>query len=336
MNKKKIFFIYALESTFILNDIKILKDKFDVRCLNLTPYRSTMRKLVYALKILLDIIRGTIWADVTYSWFADIHALFAVIFSKIFKKKSIVVVGGYEVVKAPEIGYGGMLNPIKAKMIRFILRYADKILAVSISNMKEILRWTKRDIHLIYNLVDCEKYKPQGFKERLVITVGTVNKLTLKRKGIETFVKAARYLPDIPFVVIGKWEDNSVEYLKSIAPKNVSFTGYLPEEELIKWYRRAKVYCQLSFYESFGVSLAEAMACGCIPVVTSKGAIPEVVGDCGFYVPYWDEKEAAKAIEKALNASKKLEIKARRRIERLFSKEKRKIKLEKLVREVTM
>ena len=38
------------------------------------------------------------------------------------------------------------------------------------------------------------------------------------------------------------------------------------------------VYLQLSYYESFGVSVAEAIACGCVPIVTAGTALPEVCG----------------------------------------------------------
>jgi glycosyltransferase involved in cell wall biosynthesis len=41
------------------------------------------------------------------------------------------------------------------------------------------------------------------------------------------------------------------------------------------------VYVQASRHEGFGLSVAEAMLAGCFPVVSSAGALPEVVGDTG-------------------------------------------------------
>ena len=75
------------------------------------------------------------------------------------------------------------------------------------------------------------------------------------------------------------------------------------------------------------MGIAEAMSCGCIPVVTKSGAIPEVVDNTGFYVPYGDEKATAEAIKKALDTPEEMGKKARERIKNLFSVEKRERKL---------
>ena len=41
------------------------------------------------------------------------------------------------------------------------------------------------------------------------------------------------------------------------------------------------VYLQPSRYEGFGLAVAEAMACGTVPIVSRAGALPEIVGDAG-------------------------------------------------------
>jgi len=80
-----------------------------------------------------------------------------------------------------------------------------------------------------------------------------------------------------------------------------------------------------SHHESFGCSLAEAMLCECVPVVSQRTAIPEVVGDCGFYVDELTPEAVSVAIRKALDCD--LGKNARRRIEKLFPLEKRRSEL---------
>jgi len=318
---KGIRVLYILDQpvfAFLKTDLDILKKQFEVKVLEFTDGG----KKNY-LKHLLEIFKGVLWADVTFSWFAGTHALWAVRLSKIFRKKSIVVVGGYEVAKVPEIGYGAMLNLRSARIVKYVLENADKILAVSEFNKKEILKYTNsNNVELVYIGVDCKKFKPASEKEYLVITVAhTISDITIKIKDLETFIKSAKYLPSVKFIVVGEYLNNSIEHLKAIASPNVGFLGFIPNEDLIKLYQKAKVYCQLSYRESFGMALAEAMACECVPVVTNNAALPEVVGDTGFYVPYGDTEATAEAIKEALKSDKGKE--ARDRIKRMFPIERR-------------
>ena len=72
---------------------------------------------------------------------------------------------------------------------------ATKVLAVSKSNRKEILRWASpRDLRLVYNGVPVRKFKPSGTKEDLVVTVGPLSGERVKIKGLKTFVKACQNL----------------------------------------------------------------------------------------------------------------------------------------------
>jgi glycosyltransferase involved in cell wall biosynthesis len=137
----------------------------------------------------------------------------------------------------------------------------------------------------------------------------------------------------VEFKVFGLSE-NDIKTLKAIdLPKNIELFGYIPQEELIAYYQRAKVYCQLSFIESFGMALAEAMSSECIPVVTDRGALPEVAENTGFYVSYGDPETAAKAIKEALKSNKGKE--ARERIKKMFPIEKREKELIKMIEEIT-
>jgi glycosyltransferase involved in cell wall biosynthesis len=160
--------------------------------------------------------------------------------------------------------------------------------------------------------------------------VGAVNWSNLRKKGLENFVKVAKLLPEVRFVLVGRHDDSSIDYLKMIATKNVEFAGPVSFNKLLELYRRAGVYVQISYHESFGVALAEAMACECVPVVTDRAALPEVVGECGIYVHYGDINATAVAIKKAFE-QKELGRCARKRIVNMFSLGKREEKLVKLL-----
>ncbi|MGB5099205.1 MAG: glycosyltransferase family 4 protein [Methanothrix sp.] len=319
----KIAFIYYDFSSFVRQDCEILSRHFEV-------VKTNYRKPLDIFKIITSL-----WeSDASFSWFASGHSFIAVLFSKLLGKRSIVIAGGYDVACVPEINYGQFTHSrTKRFMTVFSLKYADLVLPVSEFTKKEVLRWAypKKNL-VIYNGIDLERFKAGAKKEDLVITVGAVNWSNLRRKGLETFVKSARLVPEARFVIIGKDQDDSINHLRSIASSNVSFTGYVNDEELLEWYQKARVYVQVSAYESFGMSVAEAMLCGCVPVVTNRSALPEVVGDTGFYVPYDDEKAVAEGIRAALKSDKG--AMARKRVEACFSDEKREVALTKVIGEL--
>ena len=324
--KIKILFVHPYLSSFVKTDLEILQRHFDVKPVRWTRTRD--------IKNVLQIIWHILRTDLSFIWFAGGHAARVVFFSKLFRKRTIVVASGYCVANMPEINYGLMISLKSARIVKYVLKNTDKILAVSNFNENEILKYASpKNVALVYHGVDYNKFKPQGEKEdNLVITVGGVDKSNLKRKGLETFVRAAKFLPYIKFVLIGKHLDNSIEHLKSIAPSNVKFTDFISDEDLLGYYQRAKIYVQVSAHEGFGLSLAEAMLCDCVPVVTERGAIPEVVGDTGFYAPYGDEKATAEAIKEALKSDKGKE--ARERIKAMFPLEKREKELKEMINNI--
>lgn len=303
----KIAFIYYDSSSFVRQDKEILSRHFDVKEVN-------YRRLSDVFKI-IDAVLGS---DISFSWFASGHSFLAVLISKILNKRSVVVAGGYDVAYVPEIGYGQFTQSWQRRMMTaFALRYTDLVLPVSEFTKKEVLRRSKpKELKVIYNGVDVERFRKGASKEDLVITVSGISWSNLRRKGLETLIRSAKMVPEARFVIIGKEMDDSIDYLRSIAPSNVKFTGFVSDKELLEWYQRAKIYVQISAYESFGMSLAEAMLCECVPVVSERGALPEVAGDTGFYVPHGNKEATAECIRAALKSGKGAN--ARRRVECMF------------------
>lgn len=318
--KKRILFIYPFLSSYIEKDLNILKEEFEV-----IPFHYKGKKDLFRL------LKNVLTTDFNVSWFILGHATSAVLFSKIFRKKSVIIAGGWDVVSMPEIGYGAMRSKKRIKRTQSALKRANKIIAVSESTKKWVLRWVERDdVITMYHGFDAEKFTPKGKKENIVVTVGKLkDEVAIRIKGLDTFVKAAKLLPDVKFVLIGDHDPNLAEKWRAKAPPNLEIMDFLPQDRLIEYYQKARVYAQLSYQESFGCALAEAMLCECVPVVTRKGAIPEVVGDVGFYVEYGDDKGTSSKIKEALVSDKGGQV--RKRIMALFPLENRKNHLKKIL-----
>jgi len=313
----KIYFLHSGMLSFVKNDLEIIRSCHEVR----TEFNHGK-----AIHNIWKNCQGVLWSDLVFCWFASIHFLPSAILTKVLNRKLVVVAGGYDVVNLPEIAYGNMRRGIRKYLVKLILRLADRVIAISNSNYREAIENAKIDpskLVMIYHGF-CLFPEPIVPKERMVVTVGEVSWCNLKRKGLEDFVRVAKFFEDIPFKLIGRWSDDSYKYLLGIATPNVEITGFLDDASFSDMLSRAKVYVQASRHEGFGCAVAEAMLYECIPVVTDVFSLPEVVDDCGFMVSASLGSDLIKKIKSALYTEEFLGKKARKRILEKFPLHKRK------------
>ncbi len=309
----RILFVYDRKmSSFIGKDLEILKKRHQIRIVRFSTILDAY-----------SIWRGVCWCDLTFSWFGSVHSFFPVLYSMLLGKKSMVVAGGYDVACLPQIGYGLFSFWWKKWLPRFIFRFADRILAVSKSTELDALRNAKVDpvkLSLVYLGFDpdvCGNHLHQS-KEKKVLCVGTVSNVNLLVKDLDLFVKASTLLPEVQFILAGKWMNGSIRYLKNIASPNMKFLGEVKQETLFSLMSESKIYVQVSRQESFGCALAEAMLCECIPVVTRVAALPEVVGNCGIFLTERSPEKLAVLIKRGLESEPELGKRARQRIKSQF------------------
>ena len=58
--------------------------------------------------------------------------------------------------------------------------------------------------------------------------------------------------------------------------------GPLSDADLPLFYSATTVLVNASLYEGFGLTLVEAMACGCPVIALRRSAVPEVTGDAAW------------------------------------------------------
>jgi glycosyltransferase involved in cell wall biosynthesis len=274
-------------------------------------------------------------STIVYCWFANWNSFWILLLARLFRKSSILVIGGFDVANVPVANYGNQRGGLAKVVSRMAMRLADHLVPFSDFSREEAVRGDPALIprlsRIYLGVPDRFGSLPAGPRERMALTVGNVEWPNLKRKGLETFVRAAAALPDVQFILAGVWKDEAIDYLRSIASSNVCFTGYLSDAELIHLYKKSSVYVQASLHEGFGMSLAEAMLAGCIPVVTRAGALPEVVGDYGIICEDDSPEAVEKGIRSVLNESDMYRMQVREHIISNFPLEKRKKALASLV-----
>jgi glycosyltransferase involved in cell wall biosynthesis len=185
---------------------------------------------------------------------------------------------------------------LAARHFRFSLkllpRFADRVIVPSHFVKQEILKVCGiegRRIDVLYEGYDAHVFKPRsegmekesmeryGIRGPFILFVGSL----FPYKNVTTLIKAFMDIRNrIPhsLVIIGKRE-LSREPLPE--DERILYVGYVGREELAKFYSSADLVVHPSFFEGFGITILEAMACGA-PVISSYGgSLPEVVGDAG-------------------------------------------------------
>lgn len=200
--------------------------------------------------------------------------------------------------------------------------------------------------------LDCSELREKlGLEDKKVLL--TVSRLA-KRKGIDTVISALpsirELFPNVVYLVVGKGKEEN--YLKSLArerrlEKNVIFAGYVPDDELPKYYNLCDIYVMPNrettdwdVIEGFGISFIEASACGKPAVGGVSGGAGEAVEDkkTGVLVNGEDVRMVAQTIIQLLGDeayASQLGRSGRRRAEKEFRWENRAEKLEEICRRVT-
>ncbi len=129
------------------------------------------------------------------------------------------------------------------------------------------------------------------------------------RKNIDGLLRAyARLrerLPATPQLVLVGRSAWRAEGLKALAASlgiadRVRFTGYLPDDDLVQVYNRARVFVYPSKYEGFGLPPLEAMRCG-VPVVTSdRSATGEVAAGAAVLIDPDSDADLGDGLYRAL------------------------------------
>ena len=314
---KRILYVHSRKASFVAIDRDILGERYEVEDLY-QPGR---------LPNPLKVIGGVLRADLVFGWFASWHTFFPITLAWLLRKPSVLVIGGFDVADMPDIRYGHQQGGLRRLASRWLFRRARRLVTNSNYSLSEIERNTPIPASAVtvihHGVPDPFGELPAEAKQRVALTVGAIDRGTLVQKGQLPFARASRELPDVRFVLAGKWLDEAVEELRAAAGANLELTGWLSDEQLLDAYRGAAVYVQASRHEGFGLAVAEAMLAGCVPVVMNVTAMPEVVGDAGVLIESQDPEAVAAGIREALELGPPASAAARERILTAFPMDRR-------------
>jgi glycosyltransferase involved in cell wall biosynthesis len=327
----KVLYVKNGDSSFIRIDEDILTKNFNVIVIHLRnegryTYFFQLLKLILFLTLLLP------FGFTAFTRFADWHTTIITFFCKLYRKKLVVVVGGYDASWFPEYHYGVYDRKTRGKWAKYALRNANLLLPNNSSLIENTNKYIpgisrrgginffvpdrKGEIQVVFNGYHTNFWIPNEDLRQsnlVIMTAFISNKRSFYMKGVDDFIAAAASMPDLRFKLIGSELFLIQKWYESL-PGNLEVTPPLDRNKLLEEYQKARVFCLLSLSEGMPNALCEAMLCGCVPVVSDVNFNAELVRGSGFVVDKRDASSIRNAIRQAVDSHEDINILARNRI----------------------
>jgi len=148
----------------------------------------------------------------------------------------------------------------------------DEYIAISSEVKNRIKKYYSRDSTIIYPPID-DKFYTDDFIDNSARDYYLLVSRLVPYKRTELAIKVFNKLSK-KLIIVG--EGSEFDKLRNLAKQNISFTGKIPDDELISYYRRAKAVIFPQF-EDFGLVPLEAQASGTPVIAYGKGGSLETV-----------------------------------------------------------
>lgn len=271
------------------------KEKFDTD--------TQLGKLSY-LKYIKDLKKAIAYfkPDVLHAHYATSYGLIGALSGF---HPFVISAWGTDVMKFPQ------KNFINRAMLKFNLKTADAICATSHTIETFLKPVTNKPVQVIPFGVDVEVFSKKEVKSVIhekAFVIGCVKSLE-EIYNIDILIKAFSHIKskykqqNIKLLIIGT---GSQEFTlkKLVSDMNLSedviFTGRIAFSQVSQYFNMLDVLVNISNYESFGVSVIEAMACEKPVIATNTGGLKEIIenSDYGSLVRIRDVEQTAFEIEK--------------------------------------
>jgi glycosyltransferase involved in cell wall biosynthesis len=175
----------------------------------------------------------------------------------------------------------GLTRGPKAAFVKAVLHYIrmwDRVTAdrpdVYVANSNyvadRIRKTYGRDARVIYPPVNVHRWETHRKKENFFLAAGRL----VPYKRFDLLVDAFAQLPEQRLIIIG--DGPEYKKLKAAATKNVEMLGYLDDESLFDYMKRASAFV-FGAVEDFGIMPVEAQACGTPVIGMNLGGVAETV-----------------------------------------------------------
>jgi len=291
----RILYTAPLKSSFIEQDIELLKDVYHVDT-NISNWSNKFLLLFQFIAQFFNLVFKFRKYHFVLISFAGYWSIIPCILSKLFKVPCYIILNGTECASLPSYGYGSIRKKPLKLAIYISLQLSNKLLPVSESlvyskdsfgretnEQEQGLRIhfpkIKTPIQIISNAYNHEFWNiAPNFEKEKNSFIAVFSKEQYYLKGGDLITEVSQYFPQFKFYIVGMEKPDFITENHS----NLIFMGRLSPDKLRDTYRKSQFHFQLSSFEGFGGALCEAMLCECIPIGSNSNIIPDIIGDSGY------------------------------------------------------
>jgi len=207
------------------------------------------------------------------------YAYYSLLAARKSSVPKILTAWGSDILLSPKKNY------LLKKMVQFNLRHADFFTSDSefmAEEMRSLLPKRKLDI-LIANF-GIEIIEKDLLKENIIYS----NRLHKKLYQIESVINAFKLFLEnsidktwkLVIAATGEETNNLKSMVEHLNLKgNVEFVGWVDQDKNVEYYSKARLFVSIPESDATSISLLEAMAYGCIPVLSDLPANREWIDD---------------------------------------------------------
>ncbi|MBK7320083.1 glycosyltransferase family 4 protein [Candidatus Villigracilis affinis] len=279
--------------------------------------------------------------DLIHAYFLPQAGFVGTYAGKYLNIPSVVSIRGNDIERAA-------FDPSKFSHVMYALQNASAVTTNASELAKKAKAFIDREIHLIPNGIDTERFKPMernemlaeaiGLRERkeeresaVSFRIGFVGELR-EKKGLATllsgYTQVTKEMP-VSLLIVGEIREGEDKKLfdefRALNPEHrIVVTGHVPHKDLPAYYSLMDVFVHPSLRDGMPNAVLEAMACGKAVIATPVGGVLDVLEDGvnGRFTPVNDAEALAQEIEALLKDEqqrKQLGEQARKTIQTAFT-----------------
>lgn len=273
---------------FVLDKVKIKNAKYKI-----IPFKKKLINLVYLFRYYLNInlnfvlkiyFEKIIKENKINAWHFQSVNFKTLIYIEVLRslnQKIVVTLQGADIQINREIGYGYRLDNKYDQLIQKVFQKVDIFHAISNDIKNELISFgiDKKKIFKITNFSIQEKFDSIPKNNNKILTLLTVGRFAIKKKGFDLIEKVAKELDkiiDYKWIIIGRGtkklleEDyflknqNKFEILNEI---NNDDETYFPSSKLIEYYKKSHLYVNLARVEGSPLVVLDAISSN-LPIIS--------------------------------------------------------------------